>query len=414
MEGALVWRRFHLWTARVLVLGALSPIFLCGVRAQQQGSASEQSQQKPTSHPPKVFGVVEVPLIQIEAVVTGRGGNSVDGLKSENFALTENGRLQKIAQFGHFRADAEKEDVPIIVNLATPPDPEKLLPIALNHRMMVLFFDLTSMTDADVVRSMDAARGFVDQQMTPSDLVAVVSLSTQFKIISGFTNNREMLHAALTLLHPGYDKDLAPITGRVSDAPAEKNTSDTTADDMAFIGPDETETKIFNTDNELYAVGAFADILGSVPGRKSVIEFSSGIPAVGEVNQSALRTAISAANVNTVSFYEVDARETAAFNVASDAGKSVAHAKQLAELQDSRKLLTSLAQEAGGKYFAEVKDFAPIFRQVQEDSTDYYLLGYYSTDVRRDGLFRKVALKLVGVHGPKVALLRNGYYAPGK
>jgi hypothetical protein len=40
------------------------------------------------------------------------------------------------------------------------------------------------------------------------------------------------------------------------------------------------------------------------------------------------------------------------------------------------------------------------------------LLGYYSTDMRRDRLFRRVLVKLVKVRGAQVRF-RSGTYAPG-
>ena len=48
-----------------------------------------------------------------------------------------------------------------------------------DRRMLVLFFDLTSMRPDDLIRAHDAAEKFLKKQMTKADLVAVVAFSTQ-------------------------------------------------------------------------------------------------------------------------------------------------------------------------------------------------------------------------------------------
>jgi VWFA-related protein len=116
-----------------------------------------------------------------------------------------------------------------------------------------------------------------------------------------------------------------------------------------------------------------------------------------------LRAAVNAADSHTVSLYEVDAREETGSSSAVQAGKSAA-------LQDSGRILASLAQDTGGKLFIDLKDFAPIFPEVQEDSRDYYLLSYFSANAARDGAFRKVTLKLDKVRGAQVKS-RLGYFA---
>ncbi len=47
---------------------------------------------------------------------------------------------------------------------------------------MVLFFDLTSMQPEEIESAVKAAQKFVEQQMTPSDMVGVVSLSTSLQV----------------------------------------------------------------------------------------------------------------------------------------------------------------------------------------------------------------------------------------
>jgi hypothetical protein len=53
-----------------------------------------------------------------------------------------------------------------------------------------------------------------------------------------------------------------------------------------------------------------------------------------------------------------------------------------------------------------------MFKQVQDDNIGYYLLSYYSTNTARDGRYRQVKVKLVGVPAGAHIKARQGYYAP--
>jgi VWFA-related protein len=400
--GAVVKTRLHLLVACALEIGVIAPLLLCVAPMAH----AQQGQETATES--------EAQLIRIDAVVTGKDGKPIEDAWPQSFSLQEDGLYQSLVSVEHFavvNSDtwAESDESPIMIDLQTPNDIEKLMPIARNHRMIVLFFDLTSIADEDVERSVAASQKFVKEQMTPADLVAVVSFGTQFKIISGFTNNRETLDHTLALLVRGKDSELqrlAAITGKQVD------------DDGSLFDADTCDFNIFNTDNKLYAVQALAGILGGIPGRKSVIEFTGSRSPIGEESQSALRGAINAANTNAVSLYIVDLFEPASSSQSGEPDQAdtedqgATGADQFVNQQDSRKALASLAKDAGGKLFADVKDFSPIFRQVQQDSQDYYVLAYYSSNDTPDGAFRNVSVILEGNEGAQI-LSRPGYYAPG-
>jgi len=376
----------------------------------------------PPPEPKKTSGKglsVYVDLVQIDATVTDKDGNAIKGLKADNFQLSEEGKPQKITAIDYFDveriATADKDtSEPITIDLKTANDPEKLRPIVREHRMMVLFFDLTSMQPDDLKRCTDGAMNFLKTQMTPADLVAIVSFGTQFKINVDFTNNREQLEAAVyQLANPGKESMLAAQAASASDA--------TTADDMSAFTADDTEFNIFNTDNKLYAVEALASLLGGIPGKKAVIEFSGGITQTGEENRSALQAATDAANKNDVSLYQYDARGLMTDVPGGDASNGAATGtsgfsgatvlSQVNNRETSRDTLSTLAQDTGGRMFADANDMSAAFQQVQADTTGYYLLSYYSSNTKRDGRYRGVTVKLVNVPGGHIKH-REGYYAP--
>jgi VWFA-related protein len=431
---------------RFLTLACVGALLLPALPAQQQGATQQgtpQQKQTPPPAPKKDTGVIDIhqlpppppadattagkkgvkvytDLVQIDATVVDKDGNIIKGLTKENFQIQEEGKPQTATALDYFDVErietAEKADAePITIDLKTANDPEKLRPIVREHRMIVLFFDLTSMAPEDLLRSTNAAMKFLKEQMTPADLIAVVSFGTQFRINVDFTNNKEALESAVNVIaHPGKESLLAGTASSASDT--------VTADDMSAFTADDTEFNIFNTDNKLYAVEALASLLGGIPGKKAVMEFTGGITQTGEENRSAVQAATDAANKNDVSFYQVDTRglvtETPGGDASSGASSGSSNFsgatvfQQTQARQTSRDTLSTLAQDTGGRMFTDVNNFSQVFKQVQTDTTGYYLLSYYSTNTKRDGRYRGVSIKLVNVPGGRITNHRQGYYAP--
>jgi hypothetical protein len=184
--------------------------------------------------------------------------------------------------------------------------------------------------------------------------------------------------------------------------------------------PDETEFNIFNTDEKLAAVESLAEMLRGVPGRKSVIHFSSGITGTGIENQAQLLATVAAANQSNVSLYTMDTRGLMALppggdaSSASPAGTAVysgsAVSSQISSMHSSRETLASLAQDTGGRAFYDTNDFGEAFQEVQSENSSYYLLGYSPTNTRSDGRFRRIRVEVTRP-GVKVQA-RPGYFAP--
>jgi VWFA-related protein len=389
---------FYLRRVKVSAIGAVAALTLIAVNVRGQAQSSAQQDASP-----KQGLVYPVTLTQIDAVVMGKDGKFVDGLGPQNFDLDEEGRRQVLTSVEHYVAGAVHgaADTPVVIDLKTAHDPEKLRPVVHDRRMIVLFFDMTTMMHDEVERSTAAAAKFVKEDVTPADLIAVISFGPQFKVVADFTNNRELLESALHSLAPRKDAGLQ--AGGSTDEVSESYTGGEFGDETSF--------NIFTTDNKLYAIKALAEQIGPIPGRKSVIDFSGGLKKTGEENASALKAVINAANMDVVSLYEVDMRDSTARGYGGPVMEDPGTPAKFAAVQESRKMLGNLAHDTGGKLFTDVKDFAPIFKQVQDDSQDYYLLSYYSTNTKRDGLFRNVSVKLEKVRGAQIKF-RPGYYAP--
>jgi len=112
------------------------------------------------------------------------------------------------------------------------------------------------------------------------------------------------------------------------------------------------------------------------------------------------RSLAGAANRVNVSIYPVDPRGLVA---------TVTAAAQDA-LKRRRAMLYDLASATDGLAVIDTNDYERGMRRIVDDMSSYYLLGYYSTNTKLDGRFRRVTVR---VKRPGAAVrARNGYLAP--
>ena len=391
--------------------------------AAGQPAAQSNSTQVPPSSQPLLRSSSD--LVRIDVEVTDRSGKPVKGLTADQFTITDDGQGQKVSIFSYEDIEAvetasETDTKPIVIAVDSPSDAaaQTAGEQARDRRMLVLFFDLTSLGPDDLIRAHDAAAKFVKQQMTKADLVSVVVLSSNLRVLSDFTNDRDKLNKAIAQLLPGVSSQLAnPLY-----AAAQNGEYDVQQDTGAAFTADETEFNVFNTDQKLEAVESLANVLGVIPGRKSVIEFTGGITQTGEENRTQLRAATDAANRANVSIYSIDARGLMAAppggDVTADAttgtsmftGASVFH--QTDQREDSRDTLATLSTDTGGRAFYDLGDLSDAFPKIEQENGGYYLVGYYlNANVKHDGTWHTVRVKVNAPGGPHVRY-RNGYYAP--
>ncbi|MGC1968055.1 MAG: VWA domain-containing protein, partial [Candidatus Acidiferrales bacterium] len=348
------------------------------------------------------------------------------GLTANQFTITDEGKPQAITSFSYSDIEAIEtatadDTKPIVVSVdndgPNSPSADAISEALRDRRLIVLFFDLTSMQTDDLIRAHDAADKFVKQQMTEADVVAVIVFSTRINVLANFTNDRAVLNNAIAQLTPDNSANLAsPLYAAAANG--EYDVQEYTG---AAFTPDETEFNVFNTDQKLAAVEGLANVLGGIPGRKALVEFTGGITQTGEENRTQLRAATDAANRADVSIYSLDSRGLFATPPGGDTttnastgnsmftGASVFH--QTDQREDSRDTLATLSTDTGGKAFFDLGDLSDAFPKIQQDNGGYYLVGYnLGADVKRDGRWRTIHVK-VNVPGAHVRY-RDGYYAP--
>ncbi len=356
-------------------------------------------------------------LVLVNVTVRDRKGNLVRGLAANDFTILEDGKPQRIASF-----DIENTEIALptnaqaakVLTAETAPGtsvPEVDKAVLKDRRLVVLFFDLSSMQPEEVDRAVKAAEDYINRQMATADLVAVASLDSSLMVNQDFTRDHELLLKAVDGFSSnsgqGYEEG---STG----------TTEGTPDTSQPFTPDDTEYNIFNTDRRLEALRALAESMAQVEQKKSIIYFASGMDRTGVENQSELRATINAAVRSNVSIYTTDTRGLQAMVAGGEAqqaslrgttpysGKSTLN--QYNSNFTTQETLVTLAGDTGGRAFLDSNDFSQVFRRVQEDTSTYYLLGYRSGNPVRDGRFRRITVRL---NRPDLKLVyRRGYYAP--
>ncbi len=353
-------------------------------------------------------------LVLTNVIVRDKSGSVVRGLQQSDFTIFENGKPQQITSF-----DFESVDQLATLNEPTVSGRTGVLakngivdPAALrNHRLIVFFFDLTSMQVEDIDRAVQSAKDYVNKQMQPADLVAVASLGTSLALDQDFTADKQ------TVLHA-----IGRYNGSEGQGFSNGQDSTTTvssADSSAFTA-DESEYNDINTDRKLYAIAEIANALTKIDEKKSMLYFSGGLTRTGIENQASLRAAVNASVEANLAIYTVDTRGLEALPPVggaqtgslrgTSAYTSSASQSQLDANFSSQETLTSLAADTGGKAFLDSNDFSAAFAQIQRDTSAYYVVGFHSQNPLRDGKFRKLSIK---INRPNLKLeYRPGYYAP--
>ena len=394
---------------------AIASAFALALPAATIGAAQDASATQQNNY---VFKANAELVLTNVVVRDAKTGEFVRGLKQSDFTVSENGKSQQISSFDFQTVEmatplneATISGLAVGVNgpgtkAAVVAKPEDLR----NHRLIVMFFDLTSMQPEDLDRCVKAARDFLTNKMQPADLVALVSLDQTLKVDQDFTSDKAVLA-----------NEVGIYNGTEGQGFAEGATANTNqVEDTTGYTPDESEYNDLNTDRELFALRAISKSLEKITEKKSLLYFSGGISRDGIENQASLRAAINSAVRANLSIYSVDTRGLQAISPLGDAstgsirGSGAFNGAALTSNMNanfaSQEVMATLSSDTGGKAFFDSNDFAPAFAQVQRDTSAYYAIGFHSTNLARDGKYRKLTIK---INKPGMKLeYRPGYYAP--
>ena len=327
-------------------------------------------------------------LVQIDAVVTDKKGRQVTDLKAEEFEILADGKPQKITNFNYVQNVPDPEPTPAALAAddksgVTAPPPARLRPEQVRRTVAFVFNDL-EMSWESVYYARRAIKKFVDEQMQPGDFVAILPASGGSGALQQFTNDKRLLGAAVKNLRwqPQFGRGIRPFEAPTYGPSSPFEESD--AERYHF-----TQRRERFSVGTLNALDAVVGALRDLPGRKSLVLLSDGIPMpppeqdTGRV-LAGINRVIESANRASVIIYTVDARGLQTLSLFDASTGGVPSIEQMSslmlsrgrELNDSQVGMRALAEETGGVAYVNSNDIGGGVRRALEDQRGYYLIGY--------------------------------------
>ena len=410
-----------------------------GVLAQQTDNSRPQptpspetgAQQSSRSNDDEVVRIT-TNLVQVDAVITDKNGNLISDLRPDEVQIFEDGHQQKITNFSFVNPETStSQPLP-----SAPPDKNAPpLPPTKMHRedvrrTIALVVDDLGLSFRSTYDVRNALRKFVDQQMQPGDLVAIIRTSGGIGALQQFTADKRQLYAAIErvkwfLNGRSSVGAFAPIEGKM---PGEDILKAAEAKQAANEDLDQFREDVFAV-GTLGAISYVVNGMRELPGRKSILLMSDGFrirsaddPERNYRTLLALRRLIDQANRATVVIYTMNASGLQVYGLtAADAteGRTSAEVEQM--LSDRRTAafesqdgLNYLAKETGGIAIRNTNDLSGGIRRVIEDQKSYYLIGYRPDESTFDAksgrrTFHKLSLKITRP-GKFNVRMRNGFY----
>jgi VWFA-related protein len=403
-------------------------VLVCAAIAALLSPGYGYTQEKPFSE------TVEVTVVEVPVTVVDRAGNSVRGLKKEDFEVTDDGK--KVNLIGFETIDLSK---------ITPTDNATPAPPAA-YRNFLLLFDLANSSRGTVGRAQKAAREFVAGQLGHRDLAAVATLSVEhgLQVVTSFTSDRATLeHAVATLGVPKYFKVADPL--RIAPPPSQAQSGgerkvDAGADIAVQnllemmeatqrVNEQEQRGRLRKQFNQLSGV---ARMLDALRGQKQIILLSEGFdPKLVQGRQDLSAGATQKENdaVLTGEIWNVDSDTRFGSSTSSSEIGAMAeifrrsdvtlHAIDIKGLRSdvdasegvkksSNEALYLLTRPTGGAVFKNASSLSESFGQLLKQQEIVYVLAFESKG-QKEGKFHPVKVKVPSARGARVNA-RAGYY----
>ncbi|HEX8147802.1 MAG TPA: VWA domain-containing protein [Pyrinomonadaceae bacterium] len=351
-------------------------------------------------------------LVQFDAVVTDKHGRHVADLRPDDFEIFVDGRRQEITNFTFVAGEpgAGRAAPPAARGDKSTPAPAAPMRAGQVRRTIALVADDLGTSFEDIYNVRRALKKFVDEQMQPGDLVAVMQTGRGLGALQQFTNNKQLLHRAIERVRSNpqgragvstfarIEPDPLPNLGSMTGGRGggdRKGAGAEEDDDDARTALDEFREGVF-TVGTLGALSYIVRGMREMPGRKSVVVFSGGFQVYRDLNQPKdfrgsdrildnLRRLTDQANRASVVIYTVDARGlvgvnlTAADNYFPAPGSNPAESPTTArsrEILGKQEGLEYLAEQTGGIFIKNTNDLSGGMERILDDQTGFYLIGF--------------------------------------
>jgi VWFA-related protein len=375
-------------------------------------------------------------LVQFDAVITDLKGQKITDLRPDEVEMVQDGKPQKITNFSYVTLARNIENPSTLpgVKNAIPGPPVKLKPEEVGRAIALVVDDLGLSFDSTyyVRRSL---KTFLDEQMRPNDLVAIIRSGGGVGALQQFTSDKRQLYAAIEKIkwNP-WGRTSIPAFARIESGVTSAridNSSVVAAGDFGRSA--ERDMEEFRDD--LFAVGSLGALgyvvngLKQLPGRKSIVLFSEGFklyrtgnPMANVRMRASVRHLIDLANRSAVVINTIDARglQTLGLSAADVTGDFSGQAEQemvakrRADFIDTQLSLDELSDATGGITIKNSNDLAAGLKRIVGDYDGYYLIGYRPDDSVFDRIngfpkFHNISLKIKR-SGKFTVRMRNGFY----
>ena len=393
--------------AFALTLAALSG----GLLAAQQQPAP---QTPPPADQPAVTFRVEVNYVEVDAVVTDAQGMPIANLTKNDFEIYEDGKKQDVATFSLVNIPIERAERPLFASAPVEADVQSNDHVEGRIYLIVLDDVHTDFTRTPRVKA--AATRFIETNFGTNDLAAVV-YTGRAGDGQDFTNNPRLL---INAINKFTGRKLRSGTlNRIEGARVNPGTG-------ALEPGDDIDQmdRAFRARSMANSIRKLSEFMAGVRGRrKTMILIGEGVDfdiyqAVGQLGSTAssvlldTHDAIAAATRGNVTIYTIDPRglmnaESELIEVSSTVGD--ADGRAIAnEMRLSQDSLRVLADATGGFAAVNRNDLNGAFDRIVTENSSYYMLGFYSTNDRRNGRYRKLEVR---VNRPGLRVRnRAGYY----
>jgi VWFA-related protein len=450
----------RLWAVILISIPALAP---CTSQAQttnpQEISSKAQTANAPeiSSHDiePTFKLQAERNLVMVRVVVRDAKGATVDNLRKEDFQLFDHGKLQAISHFSLEKpALKATEPTPPKPAEKTAPEPEDIdetaMPTSAARRFVALYFDDVNSPFENLARTRDAADHFLTSSIQPGDRAALYTSSGQKQI--DFTDNLAQIHQALFDLRPrpiiGNDTSCGavppyeayliveehdPIALSVAANeimtchPCPPPTTEqeclmeaqSTAQSAATLSLTMSETQSYAA---LRGIESVVRRLTSLPGQRSMVIVSAGFLTdtlryeLSQIADRALRSGVILNAIDARGLYTDPTLDASRSSIAVSQDAAIIGQKHMILMESARRQtegMQSLALDTGGIFFNNSNDLEAGFRKTAGLPEAYYLLAFSPQNLKIDGNFHPIQVKLVSLKGLSVQA-RRGYYAPKK
>ena len=417
----------------------LSPLLLvtalAGSILAQQGSPPPV----PQTQKPADVDVVRITtnLVQVDAIVTDNHGKVVTDLKPDEIEIFEDGHKQKINNFSYnlsVTAATETQAKAPTTDKNAPAAPARIVHREDIKRTIAIVVDDLGLSFQSIAFVRRALKKFIDEQMQPGDLVAIIRSSGGMGALQSFTTDKRQLAAAIERVKWNGN-------GRVGVSPFEPIEPPTPGSHGQEMDDALTEVNEFRKD--VFAVGTLGAVsyvvrgLKDLPGRKSILLVSEGFriydqdnPTRNYLSAERIQRLVDEAGRASVVIYTMNAMGleymgiTAADNMTNprDTMTGAGSADYAVDMMtnrrnqafDNQQSLDYLAQQTGGIAIKNTNDLSNGIRRVLEDQKGYYLIGYRPDEFtfdKRTGkrTFHHLTLKVTRP-GKFNIRMRNGFY----